>query len=468
MSQETEYAPSMRQGEAAGAVAMTFWVTAFVIALLIPIQIHLGSIRLSFYRIVLLLSIIPIVASLASSSPIRLRLADILVLVYALTGAFSLFMTNATLAAIGIFIVESVVPYFLARTFIRNSHHFNIMARVLVICIIGTIPFALYENLTRDPIILTVLDKFLPVLSNVPHEQRLGLDRAQVTFDHPILYGVFCAFGFAIAFYATRSDTPYRLSFGRGTLVGLAAFLSLSTGALVAVAFQGVLILYDLVMRNVRQRWAILATATAITYAVVEGLSNRTVAQIAIPYIALNPGTAWTRLAVNEWAWSGIMAHPWFGFGFTLYWPAPFWVVTTSIDNFWLAIGFRHGLPTMLLLIGVVGAVLWAVIFTRQNSPFVRACRTGFVITIIGICLAVYTVHLWNSTYVAFLFLLGSGMWMAEEQKNNLDSGWAPEQPSQRSTTRFSRNLVPTYHRADDRANRTLRKPVSERLRERR
>ncbi|MEL6914283.1 MAG: O-antigen ligase family protein [Pseudomonadota bacterium] len=447
---------------AASTIAQSVWVAAFVIALLVPIQIYLGTIRLSFYRVVLLAALVPMMVQLFSAQPIRFRLADGLVVAYALMGAFALFMTDATLAAIGIFAIESTAPYFLARAFVRSSAQFSAMARTLVVCIVLTIPFALYENFTRDPIILTILDTVLPVLQNVPHEQRLGLDRAQVTFDHPILYGVFCAFGVSLAIYATRT----RLSVFRGMVVGFAAFLSLSSGAYVAVGLQGLLFLYDFIFQKVRQRWMILAITTAILYAVIEGLSNRTMSQIVLPYLALNPGTAWTRLSVNEWAWTGIMAYPWFGLGFTIFWPAPFWVVTTSIDNFWLAIGFRHGLPSMVLLIASVGAVLWAVIFTRQTDPFVRACRTGFVITFVGLCIAVATVHLWNSTYVAFLFLLGSGMWLTDEQSSDTADDVEASDTKERRGPRYSRDLGPAYRRTLPPGSAPRTSPLDKRTRE--
>lgn len=451
MSRKSEHSPALRgRAPAAGAdiAAGSMWVAVFVIALLVPIQIYIGSIRLSFYRVALFLVIVPIVIRLASTAPVRLRLADILIVIFALTAAFSLIMTDASAAAVGIFIVESVGPYFLARTFIRNSRQFSAMVRTLATCIIVTIPFALYENLTANPILLTVLGKFLPVLPNVPHEQRLGLDRAQVTFDHPILYGVFCAFGFALAIYAVRPGPPPRLSVLRGTFVGLAAFLSLSSGALVAVGLQGALILYDRLLRGFRQRWTLLVSGSVILYVLAEVFSNRSVPQILVPYLALNAGTGYTRLIVNDWAISGIMAHPWFGFGFTLSWPVPFWVVTTSIDNFWLAMAFRHGLPTMIFLLAAVGFMLLSVIRTRQTDPFVNACRTGFVITVIAICLAIISVHLWNSTYCAFMFLLGAGMWMTEAQVEPQDTTVEPGPATgQRQETRFRRNLPPVYRR---------------------
>lgn len=430
------------------AVTSSVWITGFIIALIVPIQIYVGDIRLSFYRIALLLALFPVLSALAQAKGLRWRLADTLIVAFAVTGAVSLAVTKASVAAIGIFLIESLGPYFLTRVFIRNAAQFSAMVRVLVICIIITIPFAFYENLTRDPIVLSVLGKVMTVISNVPHEQRLGLDRAQVTFDHPILYGVFCAFGFSLAVYAYRDRLAERLWIWKGSLVGLAAFLSLSSGAIVAVGLQLALIAYDRVMRAFKWRWTALAISFTSIFTVLEAASNRSMAQIMVPYLALNSGTAYTRLIVNDWAISGIVTRPWFGFGFTYHWPAPFWVVTTSIDNFWIAMAFRHGVPTVAFLIAAIAAILWPVIFTRQKDPFVNACRTSFVITVIGICVAIITVHLWNSTYVAFMFLLGSGMWLTEEQESAADA--TPKDGASDATERktpYARDLRPTYRR---------------------
>ena len=42
------------------------------------------------------------------------------------------------------------------------------------------------------------------------------------------------------------------------------------------------------------------------------------------------------------------------------------------------------------------------------------AYRTGFLISMTGFFLVGWTVAFWNSAYVVFFFLLGSGVWMLD------------------------------------------------------
>ncbi|WP_425053155.1 O-antigen ligase family protein [Psychromarinibacter sp. S121] len=437
---------SDRPSTGAATNANPVWVAALIVSFIVPIQIQLGDIRLSFYRIVLLLAVIPVIRQL-SAQPIRFRWVDYVFILFSLYGTVALAATGSSIPTLGIFLLETIGPYMLARAFIRNADQFSTAARVLSTTIIAMIPFAIFENLTRQPILLKILDTVFPVLPNVPHEQRLGLDRAQVTFDHPILFGMFCAFGFAMSIYAARRHSPPKLSLRRGSLVGLATFTSLSSGAFVAVGLQIVLIAYDRILRNVPRRWWMLCIAIVVTYVTVELLSNRTVAEISIGFLALNPGTAWTRLNVNGWALEAIMAHPFFGLGFNWSWPVPFYIVTTSIDNFWLAMGFRQGLVTMVLLILSVFGVMVTVAFTRQKDAFVNACRVSYIVTFVALSLSVVTVHLWNSAYCTFMLLLGCGMWMTETQPDSSEEVEQEPEEEKPAGLRFSRDLHSNYRR---------------------
>ncbi|MAQ84512.1 MAG: hypothetical protein CMH12_14900 [Maritimibacter sp.] len=450
MTASPDMTDTRRMTPRSSALAVTgtypVWVAALIMSFIVPIQIQIGDIRLSFYRIVLLIAIVPVIRRLAVQ-PIRVRWVDVVFVLFALYGTLALAATGASVPALGISLIETIGPYMLARAFIRNAEQFSAAVRVLSTSIILMIPFAIYENLTRQPIILNILDTVFPVLPNVPHEQRLGLDRAQVTFDHPILFGMFCAFGFAMSIYAARRRQPPKLSVFRGALVGVATFTSLSSGAFVAVGLQIVLIAYDRILRKVPKRWWILSTTIVVMYIVVELLSNRTVAEISIGFLALNPGTAWTRLSVNEWALEAIMTHPFFGLGFDWSWPVPFWIVTTSIDNFWLAIAFRQGLVTMLLLLLAVFGIMVTVAFTRQKDAFVNACRVSYIVTFAALSLAIVTVHLWNSAYCTFMLLLGCGLWMTDKQPDSSDVSEEEPEEDKSSGLRFSRNLHPTHHR---------------------
>lgn len=423
-----------RQGQgkagAGGATgpAATF-VPLFLIALLIPINIHLGDLRLSFYRVVLLVTFLPVALNFLLRRGPRLRWADIMMICYSITGSASLLVTGASIASAGVFVLESFGSYGLARMYVRSVEDFTAMVRVFFWCVVATIPFALYENLTGDPLVLSTLGAYLPVLPDVPHEIRLGLDRAQVVFDHPILYGVFCALAFAPVLYVAGLRQVPRLHLFRAALVGVGAFASLSSGAFVAVALQCLLVAWDLVVRFVRQRWKLLIGLVAAMGVVLEVFSNRTLPQIAIEFLALNQGTAWTRLLVNGYALENIAQKPFFGIGLHGDWQRPDWL-TNSIDNFWLATTLRYGVPAGVLLLAGVLAAFWTIARAPNEDPRVEACRKGLLISLVSVSTAIITVHLWNSTYCLFLLLVGSGMWIADrpatepQAPREASSGW--------------------------------------------
>lgn len=418
----TRAAPPLQDSEIAEPVASRSpIIIIFIVSLFIPIQIYFGDLRLSAYRIVLLLMFVPAFVLFLRNSGGAMTKVDFLIFGHALVGGLTLFVTGSNVQSIGIFIVEAAGPYLLARSLIRNGADFTRMVNWLTYCILATIPFALYENVTEQPIILKTLGTVFNVLNNVPHETRLGLDRAQVVFDHPILYGVFCSMGFTLAFFTSKSLAKVQLRYIRAGLVALASFLSLSSGALVCVAFQIALSVYDRALASMTKRWTILIGGCLVLYFLLEIASNRSVAQILIPYIALNEGTAWTRLLVNASVMEQIAQKPWFGFGLNGDWIRPHWVVTRSIDNFWLAVAFRHGVPTIALLGLAALALLVGLMRAKTASERDNRCRIGLAITISALCLAITTVHLWNSTYCMFIFLFGAGVWLFDGSNKSPD-----------------------------------------------
>ena len=77
-------------------------------------------------------------------------------------------------------------------------------------------------------------------------------------------------------------------------------------------------------------------------------------------------------------------------------------------------IAVRYGLPAWFMLVALlVGLVV--VIGAKKKLPqdWLNA-RHAWAFTLFGISVAAATVHLWNSLFVLFMFLIGSGVWMAE------------------------------------------------------
>ena len=57
---------------------------------------------------------------------------------------------------------------------------------------------------------------------------------------------------------------------------------------------------------------------------------------------------------------------------------------------------------------------LLGVSFKKGLDDKIIAYRTGFLIAMTAFFLVGWTVHFWDSAYVLFLFLMGSGVWMLD------------------------------------------------------
>jgi hypothetical protein len=104
--------------------------------------------------------------------------------------------------------------------------------------------------------------------------------------------------------------------------------------------------------------------------------------------------------------------NPIFGIGLGE-WIRPVWM-SDSMDNFWLLIAVRYGLPAWLMLVGLMGGLLWATAQRKGLPESWRRARHAWAFTLFGITVAAATVHLWNALFVLFIFLIGAGTWLLD------------------------------------------------------
>jgi hypothetical protein len=291
------------------------------------------------------------------------------------------------------------------------------MVASLVVTVLVLLPFAIYENVAGSPILIELFGKVFHVYPVVFDEPRLGLRRAQGPFEHFILFGVVCSSVFALSFYVFGAAK----GLGRRlvpVLVAMTVFSSLSTGAFLSVAVQGALIAWDTVLAGVRRRWIILATMMITCFLAVGLISNRTPFEVFISYLTFNADNSYMRLLIWHYGSESVMRHPIFGLGLNE-WEHPSWM-PGSIDNFWLVVAVRYGIPGFLFFAGSLLAACFG-LGRLKGLPFeVAQCRKGLIITICGLVFALCTVHVWDAPYVVIVLLLGSGMWMYDYRGDGL------------------------------------------------
>lgn len=393
-------------------------VTLFLIAVTLPIIIEVGTLRLSPYRLMLLVTFVPCMILWLSGRAGRMRGPDVGLLVMCLWCIVSFVMIHGaarTVEAGGILFAETMGAYLLARIMIRSAEDFYNLVRSLFWIVLALLPLAALEAFRGQAIILETMEKFFRSYTILHQEARWGLRRVQGPFEHPILFGVFCGSIVGLVYYVLGYGQRFYRRFLKLALVTGTAFLSLSSGPLTAVGAQLGLISWDLVLSRLTWRWKLLAGMFLSAVIVIEIVASRSAAQILISFVAFNTSTGFNRLRIWQYGSASVMNHPLIGTGFNE-WERPSWMLA-SIDMFWLVPAVRNGLLVGILLQIVFFSVLVPVIFKKGLDGRAASYRTGYVISLLGLYIAGWTVHYWAAVYVLLFFLLGSGAWFLDAGK---------------------------------------------------
>ncbi|WP_171239017.1 O-antigen ligase family protein [Ruegeria sp. HKCCA5763] len=417
-------------------------IALFLVSLVMPFYFFLGSLRLSMYRVYLLVFMFTFVIRWLNGSAGRIRLPDILVILTCLWMMGALFINHGVAARFqfaGILVIETAVPYFAARVLIRNLASFRTFVWWYFAIIAALLPFAIFENLTGSPILLDLFSGIFPVYSDVQQEPRLGLERAQATMPHPILFGIFCSPVFALAWYTLAPDRALFKQTRKSSVVGAAVFASLSSGAILGVMLQAGLIAWDEVLRRIKaikNRWKLFGILFTLLYIVLELSSNRNAFQIIASELSFSASSAWNRIHIFNNAIDDIYANPITGVGLG-YWSRPLWM-KSSVDNFWLLVALRYGIPAWFALTLAVVVVCWKAIVAPLSGEHARV-RRGYVIGFAGMAISAFTVHMWDSTYCAFMFLMGAGVWFFDPECTQENENETAEPKSARRQIRYTR-----------------------------
>jgi len=310
--------------------------------------------------------------------------------------------------------LEAVGGYLIARAYIRSASQLTRMlkAYVLLIVVIGlfSIPEALYGIRFFSFLGSPALDPLALVNEN-PGYTRLGMHRASVTFDHPILYGTFCATALGMAWYIFLNS---RLRWAALVAIVVATFFAISSAPLLSCFVVGAFILWEKASRSFAKRAVVTAWIVGGLAVVIEAFSNRSIVAALLPFVSLDHHTAYYRLLIWEFASNNIMDSPIFGIGLNT-WVRPAWM-PSSVDSFWLVVALTGGFPAIILLVTFVILLLVKV---HKQTYFPEPAqhwqmRFAWTAAVLSLCLQAFTVHYWGAMHSFFFFVLGLGAWMAE------------------------------------------------------
>ena len=405
-----------------GSRSLSFAVALYLAMIALPIHFNLGSVFMTSTRAVLLATTIPLTIRLFSGQLGRILPTDVLLLIYSVWSVATFFINSPDYAISfgGSYVLEVYGSYLLARNYIRTPEQFRAMCRGLFAVLIFTLPFAIYETQTGRALIPTLIEKLPGIHSwgdfnNFLAGRRLGLERSQVIFSHPIHYGLFCASLISLALVAFKGLVSSSRRYLLGLLVCVGVICSVSSGAILPMILQIGLLSWAWAFSSVRRRWIILCGIVVFCYVVVDMLSNRSPVTVFLSYAALSKETAYARIYIFEWGMNNVWKNPFIGIGMNE-WERPSWK-SASMDNFWLLTTVRFGIPGFLLLAGAYFLPVWAAMRRDfgDGGPTWQF-RRAWVFMQIGMILTLCTVDVWSTALSFVFFLFGTGIWLVSAQ----------------------------------------------------
>ena len=393
-------------------------VTLFFFGMMLPtsVSVNLAGLRLSVYRFVLLFALFPMLQTLISGKCGKINTFDWLAIAHSAWCFLALEIWGGTgqgTQSGGIYVIEFLGSYLVGRIYVRSYEDFHAVAKFFVGATCAMVVFTLPEALTgvhilHDGIVKVVGGPMAPYI-----DKRMGLTRAFGPFDHPILYGVFSAAAFSMAYFVIAERKLLNFK-GMVQVLGVitAAFLSASGGPYTVLLLQLFVAIWQRVLGKTEGRWKMLAALFAALYIGVDTLSTRNPFQVIVTYLTFSAVSGYNRILIFQFGSAEVWRHPIFGIGLGD-WIRPAFM-SDSMDNFWLVVAVRYGLPAFVLLVVLL---VWLILKAGQRKGLPqtwRNARHAWAFTLFGISVAAATVHLWNALFVLFIFLIGSGVWLVD------------------------------------------------------
>ncbi len=415
----------------------------YLVMVILPILFSAGSLALSGQRVLLLLLIVPLTLNLVRGAYGKILWTDVFFFLHMAWATLSIAVNNPdrVIQNAGSTGIEFLGGYLVGRAYIRSVGDFIGLIRFLVLLVSCTLPFALFESMTGRPILIELIDK-LPGISSVAIvniDARMGLERVQGLFAHPIHFGLFSGAAFSLVIVGLKGLIPTTQRYLAAAIIGTCVFLSLSSGALLPLVLQLFFIFWAYALGSVRKRWLVLVGLFALIYVAIDLLSTRAPIRVFMSYATFSAHNAYWRGIIFEWGMINVWANPIFGIGLNE-WVRPFFMRSGSIDNFWLVNAVRYGIPGFLFLaLGYLPTLWWIGRRNFDADQRLWLLRRAWVFTFAGLTLTLCTVHVWTSIYSFVFFLFGSGIWFLRAEVASTKEPEPSGQPTGRATTNYSR-----------------------------
>lgn len=386
-----------------------------LITLMMPISFKIGTILMSPSRLLFLIMTPILLIGLLSGRYGKMTVVDGLFLAFVAWRSMTPFLTGIRnpVEYAGSNLLVILGGYLVARATVRNVPDMLFAGKVLIMFALVTFPLALYESITSNMVLPRYLEMIPGVISvtDVDYDRRMGLDRAQVVFPHPILYGLFCSICFSLAFIALRNRISTVSRVIKSAFIFGCCFLSVSSGPLLSVMAQIGLTGWSILFANYEKRWKVMMWIVAVFYVIAEIGSTRPAIYAIVSRLSFSAATANARRIQFEYGVAQIKRTPFFGVG-QKGWGLPNWM-TGSLDNYWLALALQFGLPTFLFCMAafIVGMIRVGKRDFQPGSDLWNLQLT-WVVTMVSLSLTLATVYIWNEVASLVFFFFGAGQFL--------------------------------------------------------
>ena len=330
-----------------------------------------------------------------------------------------------------LYVLEFLGPYILMRAYIVSAGEFRAFIRWFQYATLVVILLAVVDHLTASYWIVNKAAALVHAQQLSP-QFRGGLLRGQSIFDHPILFGTYCAFAGVILYFAQSSVIKSLFWF---VICGIGCFLAQSSAPLLALILGICVILYDRVMRQYPGRWKLLLSCIVCFIVGLFIVSDKPMSFL-IRNFTLDPQTGYYRILIWQFGGDEVLRSPLFGIGFRD-WVRASWM-GGSVDTLWLGLAMNYGIPTAVLF-GMV--LISATRGSRQQqsgvaNDFLDQIRLSLSIVISLTIFVCFTVAFWGT------------MWSFLGALAGLRTNCRREPHSHRIPSRSARSAAPHAHRS--------------------
>lgn len=388
-------------------------------ATLLPreLRVEIGPLILFADRLVLI-PVLPYLARRLMAGAVRLILPDVLVLFSAGWMAVSMMVHYGFMDGLergGALVFDIVIGYLLARISFRSLPDIR---RVLILLAPGLFLAGvaiMVESLLNRPIVQAFAEQIfgrLPTYeggqvagwANQTGSVRFGMLRGKGPFSHAILAGLYLSTLVAVYNLSGLRGWPRWLS----NLAALLSLFTLSSTAVLALILSWFLLGFEWLQARVRElSWRLLALAAGSAALIITLTTNSGISGLIGRYLTFEFQTAYFRQLVWRYGMQSVGNHPWFGIGYAGY-ERPLWMVTESIDAWWLLLAVRFGLPSALgMALAVIVAIHGLSDVSSRCAWAERRFYRGLAMSMFVLAISLFSVSIWGNLQALFNILLG-------------------------------------------------------------